>query len=100
MTNKNNVLWEKHRMYLPDMRTKAIHRCKDCKYFVAIKGRTEVKSGCVVNIKAYSNLEKRIPPIITLLDIIKLVGLEGLEDTIKRDNPDANCCGRFVLRPK
>lgn len=42
MVDKSNVLWEKHRMYLPDMRKKAIHRCKDCKFFVAIKGKTGV----------------------------------------------------------
>jgi hypothetical protein len=77
------------------MRKKAIHRCRDCKFFVAIKGKTETKYGCVVNIKAYGNLEKRIPSVIPIMEIIKRVGLEGLEDCLKFNDPDAQSCGRF-----
>lgn len=100
MGDKRNVLWEKHRMYLPDARKKAIHRCRDCKFFVTIKGRTETRSGCVVNIKAYGNLEKRIPLVITIMEVIKRVGLEGLEQCLRCGDPEAQSCGRFELKAK
>ena len=98
MADKRNILWEKHRMYLPDMRNKAIHRCRHCKFFVAIKGKLETRHGCVVNVKAYGNLEKRIPPEIPIMEIIKRVNLEGLEQCLKYSDPDAQSCGRFLMR--
>jgi len=98
MGHKNNVLWEKHRLYLPDMRSRAIHRCKHCKFFVAIRGKAETRRGCVVNIKAYGNLEKPVPPVIPVMDIIKRVGLEGLEECLKHSDPDAQSCGQFTLK--
>ncbi|HBC94319.1 MAG TPA: hypothetical protein DCZ10_15830 [Pelotomaculum sp.] len=100
MADKSNVLWEKHRMYLPDMRQKAVHRCKHCKFFVPIKGKTEVKYGCVVSIKAYGNMEKRIPPVVPVMEIVKLIGLEGLQDALKGGDPETQSCGRFELKPK
>jgi len=69
MADKCNVLWEKHRMYLPDARKKAVHRCKPCKFFMTIQGRVEERYGCVVDIKAYGNLEKRIPTVIPVMEI-------------------------------
>lgn len=96
--SKNNVLWEKHRMFLPDMRSKAIHRCKDCKFFAAIKGKLETKYGCVVSIKAYANLEKRVPPVIPVMEVIKRVGLEGLDNCLKKNDPETQSCGKFELR--
>ena len=98
MADKRNVLWEKHRMYLPDMRKKAIHRCRHCKFFVAIKGRLETRYGCVVDVKAYGNLEKRIPAEIPIMEIIKLVRLEGLEQCLKYSDPEAQSCGRFLMK--
>lgn len=98
MASSNNTLWEKHRMYLPDMRKKAIHRCKHCKFFVVIQGKLESKNACVVNIKVYGNLEKRVPPVIPIMEIIKRVGLEGLEYCLKFSNPDTQSCGKFELR--
>ena len=99
MPDKRNILWEKHRMYLPDMRNKAIHRCGHCKFFVAIKGRMETKNGCVVNVKSYGNLEKRIPSEIPIMEIIKRVGLEGLKQCLKYSDPDTQSCGSFSIKP-
>jgi len=103
MADKRNVLWEKHRMYLPDARKKAVHRCKHCKFFVTIQGRAETRHGCVVKIKAYGNLEMRIPPVIPVMEIIKRVGLEGLEGLevcVQCGDPERQSCGRFEPRPK
>ena len=100
MADKSNVLWEKHRMYLPDMRKKAIHRCKDCKFFVAIKGKLDTRNGCVVHIKAYGELEKRIPTVLPIMEIIKRVGLEGLEYSLKFSDPEVQSCGKFELRTR
>lgn len=97
-SNNNNVLWEKHRMCLPDIRKKAIHRCGHCKFFVAIKGKLETKYGCVVNIKAYGSRERRVPSIIPVVEIIKQVGLEGLDNCLKCSDPHAQSCGKFEPR--
>lgn len=96
--DNRNVLWEKHRLYLPEMRKRAVHRCKHCKFFVKIRGRKETRNGCVVNIKAYSNLKKRVPPVIPIMEVIKRVGLEGLEQCLKNSNPEAQSCGKFQLK--
>jgi hypothetical protein len=58
----------------------------------------ETRHGCVANIKAYGNLEKRVPPVISIFDIIKRVGLEGLEECLKCSDPDAQSCGKFELK--
>ncbi|MTI86123.1 MAG: hypothetical protein FH756_20075 [Firmicutes bacterium] len=94
MENRN-VLWEKHRIFLPEMRKRAVHRCKHCKFFVQIKGKQEVRSGCVKNIKAYYNLEIRVPKVIPIMEIIKRVGLEGLEECLINNDPEAQSCGKF-----
>jgi len=94
----DNVLWEKHRLYLPEMRKRAIHRCRHCNFFIAIRGKTETRYGCVVNIKAYSSLERRVPPVVSVFEIIKRVGLEGLEQVLQYNDPAAQSCGRFRLR--
>lgn len=96
--DKRNVLWEKHRMMLPEMREKAVHRCKHCRFFVPIRGRRETRPGCVVHIKAYGNLEKRVPDVLPIMEIIKRVGLEGLEYSLKFNDPEAQSCGKFVLK--
>lgn len=96
--NRDNLLWEKHRFMLPAVRTRAIHRCKDYRYFVLIKGKSETKNGCVVSIKAYGNREKRIHQVLPVTDVIKRVGLEGLDYCLKLNDPEAQSCGRFELK--
>ncbi|SFR03077.1 hypothetical protein [Desulfoscipio geothermicus] len=99
MPDRRNVLWEKHRLYLPEMRLRATHRCRECKFFVGIKGKAETRYGCVANIKVYNSLERQVPPVIPVFDVIKRIGLEGLEQTLKYNDPDAQSCGKFQLRP-
>jgi len=94
----NNIIWEKHRIYLPEMRMRAVHRCKNCMFFVAIKGKEETRQGCIAHIKAYGKLAKRIPTVLPIMDIIKYVGLEGLEECLKHGNSETQCCGRFRLK--
>jgi len=95
---KQNVLWEKHRMMLPEMREKAVHRCGRCRFFVSIRGLKETRYGCVVDVKAYGSLEKRIPPLVPVLEIIKRLGLEGLERCLEKGDPERQSCGRFRLK--
>lgn len=93
--DKKNVFWDKHRLFLPEMRQKATSQCKHCKFFVRIQGKKETRCGCVVGIKAYGALEKRVPPVLPVLEIIKRVGLEGLEECLKNSEPEAQSCGKF-----
>jgi len=97
---RDNILWEKHRIYLPEMRQRAVHRCKHCKFFVQIQGKQEVRTGCLKNIKAYYGLGKRVPGVIPIMEVIKRVGLEGLEECLKNNNPEAQSCGKFQLKAK
>lgn len=98
--DKRNVLWEKHRIYLPEMRKRAVHRCKHCKFFVQIEGKRETRPGCVVNIKAYSNREKQVPLKIPIMEILKRVGIEGLEVCLQNSDPEAQSCGKFQVKSK
>jgi len=52
----------------------------------------------VVDVKAYGNLEKRIPPVVPVLEIIKRVGLEGLERCLEKAEPERQSCGKFRLK--
>ena len=96
--DKRNVLWEKHRIMLPEMREKAVYRCQHCLFWVPIQGRKETRYGCVADVKAYGNLEKRVPVVAPVLDIIKRVGLEGLERCLEKDDPRRQSCGKFRLK--
>lgn len=91
----NNTLWEKHRIFIPQMRSKATHRCKHCKYFIKIQGKKEIRYGCVINIQIYKQQVKKVPPVIPIIEIIKEVGKEGLKQCVKNNNPDAQACGKF-----
>ena len=97
MADKDNVLWEKHRMFLPEMRKLAVHRCGDCLFFVNIQGRKETRKGCVVNIRAYNSLRERVPATVHAAEVIKRVGLEGLELCLQKNSPEAQSCARFRL---
>ncbi|ACV63542.1 hypothetical protein Dtox_2771 [Desulfofarcimen acetoxidans DSM 771] len=82
---------------MPDKRNKAIHYCAHYKFFVTVKGKQQTKNAYVVNSKAYGNLEKRIPFEIPIIEIIKLVGLEGLNKYIKNGNLDAQSRSKFAV---
>ncbi|MEW5899451.1 MAG: hypothetical protein AB1652_09835 [Bacillota bacterium] len=92
---RENKLWESHRIILPEMREKAVRRCGDCRFFVSIQGREEVRKGCVVSIPEYVTLQKRVPEIIRAADVLKRAGKVGLEEVLKRSDPDAQACGMY-----
>lgn len=94
----DNKLWESHRIILPEMREKAVRRCGDCRFFVSIQGREEVRKGCVAGIPEYGSLQKNVPEIIRAADILRRVGKTGLEETLKRGDPDAQTCGLYLAK--
>ncbi|NSW82768.1 MAG: hypothetical protein HPY90_05745 [Syntrophothermus sp.] len=80
---------------LPEMREKAAHTCGECRFFVEIQGREETRFGCVVSIPRYGSLERRVPQRIHALDIIRLVGKEGLMKIISRGCSLSQACSQF-----
>ena len=95
---RENKLWESHRIILPEMREKAVRRCGDCRFFVKIQGREEIRCGCVVNIPAYGTLQMRVPEIICATDVLRRAGKAGLEEVLKSGDPDAQACGLYKAK--
>jgi len=98
----NNKLWESHRLIIPEMREKAIRKCKECYFFVRIQGKNENRWGCAACIEKYATLNYRVPQVIPATEILKLVGREGLYRVLKRANPDGQACSLFrpALTPR
>ena len=88
----NNKLWEGHRIILPEFREKVIHKCRDCRYYISIQGKTEVRQGCI---EKYKELWSRPPEKIDVLVLLKLVGGVGLQEILSRAKPEAQSCGYF-----
>ncbi|MGD0153141.1 MAG: hypothetical protein ABSC17_05190 [Thermacetogeniaceae bacterium] len=97
---RGNKLWEGHRIVLPEMREKAVHRCRECRFLVAIVGQEETRSGCVAGIAGFGELQRRVPEQIPLRELLHLAGRNGLQDVLTRGNPDTQACGRFQPRLK
>lgn len=96
---RGNKLWESHRFFLPELKNKLIP-CRECVFLVWIVGREETRPGCVVSIKKYGTLKRRVPITIHGLELLRLVGKEGLNEIITRGSePDKNACGLFRKRP-
>lgn len=92
---RDNKLWESHRFFLPELRDKLV-LCRECYFHVTIKGREESRPGCVVGIEDYATLKKRVPKVISGLELLRSVGKEGLQEIIKRGSePDKNACGLY-----
>jgi hypothetical protein len=89
----NNKLWEGHRVLLPEFREKATGKCRECRYYVLIEGKEEVRSGCIEKFKDlwYGNP----PEKIHVREVLKAVGREGLGEIVSRGNPNALACGYF-----
>jgi hypothetical protein len=97
-SEQDNKLWEGHRMILPEMREKAVHTCGECRFSVEIEGQTESRWGCVVSIPRYGSLERRVPPKISVREVLRLVGRAGLEKVLAQGYPGDQACGRFLPR--
>lgn len=95
----NNKLWEGHRVILPEFREKIICKCQDCRYYISIQGKEEVRQGCI---EKYKELWTRPPEIIPVLVLLELLGEEGLREILNKGNANAHACGYFKrkLAPK
>ncbi|RJQ24735.1 MAG: hypothetical protein C4589_12470 [Peptococcaceae bacterium] len=80
---------------LPEMREKAVRRCRDCRFFVLVRGREEQRCGCMVSIPVYGTLHRRVPEEIPAEVILKLAGREGLQRVLAGGNPENQACGLF-----
>ena len=95
---RDNRLWEGHRIILPEMREKAIKHCRDCRFLVKIRGREEVRWGCVVGLPRYGTLERAVPEELHAAEVLEEVGKEGLAEVLTRGKPEARACGLFLPR--
>ncbi len=95
---RGNKLWDGHRIVLPEMREKAVHRCRECRFLAVIVGQEETRSGCVAGIASFGGLQRRVPERIPLRELLHQVGRSGLQDILTGFNPDAQACGRFLPR--
>jgi hypothetical protein len=91
-------MWRSHCIILPEAREMIINRCCDCRFFICIQGVRETKYGCVESIPQYRSLSKRVPEIIFVMDLIHMVGRDGLAMILKKGNPGAQACGIWLPR--
>ncbi len=92
----SNKLWEGHRIILPDAREKMVSCCRDCRFFVQIQGREEIKYGCVEIIEKYRKFCRRVPLKIHVMEVLKMVGKEGLKKILENGDPQRPACGKFL----
>jgi hypothetical protein len=91
-------MWKSHCIILPAAREMVINRCCDCRFFICIQGVRETRYGCVESIPQYRSLSKRVPNIIFVMDLIKMVGREVLKKILDKGNPGAQACGIWLPR--
>jgi len=91
----SNKLWESHRLILPEMREVATRSCGDCRFFVEVQGKQEIRQGCIVGIPVYGTLQKRVPRRISAADILAMVGRGGLDGVLKYGEAGTQACGLF-----
>ncbi|KJS01426.1 MAG: hypothetical protein VR68_05370 [Peptococcaceae bacterium BRH_c4a] len=72
--NRGNKLWEGHRLFLPELRDKAVNTCRHCVFLTAVIGREETRTGCPAGVKEYGALQKRTPRKIYASSLIRQVG--------------------------
>ncbi|MDH7480275.1 MAG: hypothetical protein QHH02_09710 [Syntrophomonadaceae bacterium] len=94
----DNRLWEGHRLILPEMREKAVRFCGECRFLVQVQGREEVRLGCVVSIPRYGTLQRRVPEVMRVEEVLHLAGWRGLKEILARGRPEAQACGLY--RPR
>jgi len=91
----DNSLWEGHRIFLPELREKVLKRCRDCRFFVKIRGREEERWGCVAGVPGYGTLRVRVPETVPAVEILKKAGKDGLFGALSRGDPEAGACGLY-----
>ncbi|MFA4885366.1 MAG: hypothetical protein WC601_06280 [Desulfotomaculaceae bacterium] len=92
---RKNFLYESHRLMLPELRDKVAHTCSQCKYMVTVVGKTEARPGCAALIPQYAGLVRRVPEKLDVIDVLRLVGKEGLERVLTGFEPQRQACGLF-----
>ncbi len=92
---RKNFLYEGHRMMLPELRDRVAHTCRQCKFYILIAGKTEVRTGCAAYIPRYAGLVKRVPEKLDVTEILKEVGREGLERVLAGPGHHRQACGLF-----
>lgn len=98
--NRGNKLWEGHRLLLPELREKVTSTCQRCLFLVKIAGRAESRPGCLVSIKEYSTLQKKVPREIQAINLLLQVGKDGLKEILEMgSNPDSMSCGLYRPKP-
>jgi hypothetical protein len=95
---RDNKLWEGHRIILPEMRGKAVNHCRDCRFLVRIQGREEIRLGCVASVPRFGTLQRRVPEKMQLVELLRWVKREELNDILDKGDLQALACGAF--RPK
>jgi hypothetical protein len=58
----------------------------------------ETRYGCVESIPQYRSLAARVPSIIFVMDLIKIVGSDGLKKILEKNNPGAQACAMWLPR--
>jgi len=97
--NRGNKLWEGHRLFIPELRDKAVTTCRHCVFLVAVVGREETRPGCLTGVKEYGTLRKRVPEEIQAVALLRRLGKDGLQEALSRgSDPDALACGLFLPR--
>lgn len=92
---RKNFLYEGHRMMLPELRDRVAHTCPQCKFYILIAGKTEVRTGCAALIPQYADMVKRVPEKLDVTDILKVVGRDGLERVLAGPGNHRQACGLF-----
>lgn len=92
---RKNFLYEGHRMMLPELRDRVARTCPQCKFYILIAGKVEVRTGCAAFIPQYAGLTKRVPEKLDVTEILKEVGREGLERVLAGPGRHRQACGLF-----
>ncbi len=82
-------------MMLPELRDRVARTCPQCKFYILIIEKTEVRTGCAALIPQYADLVKRVPEKLDVTDILKIVGKEGLERVLAGPGSHCQACDRF-----
>jgi hypothetical protein len=85
-------------MISPEAREMTINECGDCRFFICIQGVRETRYGCVESIPQYQSFSMRVPNIIFVMDLMKMVGRDGLQKILKNGNPGNQACGIWLPR--